>query len=525
MAKPVCGTGPVCGTVGVDVGSQWKQFPKSWHAAIEDWVGLRYCSFSSNDSIAITSTWTSIVMSHRHRRPERSALWRGAIDKSLQKCRAAHSALLASNATPIGDYLIQAARRAQVHVIQLQLPLRNESVVDWQKRIGLVPLPSDIHDIAPFHFDQKDPRLTQFWISPIIESMLDHANCSDHEHGQISNDFNDLPLVDRMLMALANSVHVISVAPQSKTEQLIRQRLSDYRFPEASVFVVMDDLDRNDSATAKKSKSNRTKPKKRICDQTRNSMLDCGAIGWWQALRPQEDGFDTRKLEHFGGQHHSYPVSPDNPRTVVPILMLAEMPSHWMREWPYLTHCTRAPTGAWPDQSMAGYFDSLLMIEGDAISQITPFHTLERILQQQRLIASNNLKRSRVPTVSLTKVPLLELLTRRHFHSHVGRWDWEPYGICIHQAWIERHGGRRVTYLNSSQWNDLPLAEQPYFHPSSSSDGKKNTEWATEQEWRMLDDVHLAEIPFEAAIVFVPTLQEALELASISRFSILVIDR
>ena len=41
----------------------------------------------------------------------------------------------------------------------------------------------------------------------------------------------------------------------------------------------------------------------------------------------------------------------------------------------------------------------------------------------------------------------------------------------------------------------------------------------------MLDDVHLAEIPFEAAIVFVPTLQEALELASISRFSILVIDR
>ena len=58
---------------------------------------------------------------------------------------------------------------------------------------------------------------------------------------------------------------------------------------------------------------------------------------------------------------------------------------------------------------------------------------------------------------------------------------------------------------------------------AANTENPHRSEWQDEQEWRVVGDIHLAELPFESAFVFVPTTLEARELTSISRFPIMVI--
>ena len=57
-----------------------------------------------------------------------------------------------------------------------------------------------------------------------------------------------------------------------------------------------------------------------------------------------------------------------------------------------------------------------------------------------RLIASSEFVRGETPVVSLTAVPLGEIRTLRTYRSHLSRWDFEPYGICIRRDWLQRRG-------------------------------------------------------------------------------------
>jgi hypothetical protein len=191
--------------------------------------------------------------------------------------------------------------------------------------------------------------------------------------------------------------------------------------------------------------------------------------------------------------------------------------------WLYLSHCTRARVGAWPDQSQAGYYDHIIAAKHDEDLRVTAFDALKRILLQQRLIASSDLNRSGRPTVSLTEVPLQTLLPRRQFQSHLGRWDWESYGICINRRWIERKGGRRVLYSSKVRWSELSLQDRPFFQPTRDAETPDCSDWESEQEWRIVGDIHLADIPFESALVFVPSLEEAAQIAAFCRFSIMVV--
>jgi hypothetical protein len=156
--------------------------------------------------------------------------------------------------------------------------------------------------------------------------------------------------------------------------------------------------------------------------------------------------------------------------------------------------------------------------------------SLIRILTQQRLLATDHLKRGQHPSVSFAKVPLLELLSRRKFRPHLGRWDWEPYGICIPVRTIERLGGRPVIYGDKDQWAQLDVTERPFFQSigSSRANLSKNDDensWESEREWRVPGDLYLAMIPFTEAIVFVPSMQEAVHLQRVSRFPILCLER
>ncbi len=445
-------------------------------------------------------------MSHRNRHPETSSDWRAAVERSLQDCRASHSFLLASTDTPLGPFLIQAANRFQVPVVEVRLPFSHESFSDWDKRTS-DPLRSS---------DDADSFAAQLWISP-IEETFENEKVFDEIASAREADcaFDHYPLVDRALMAFADKVRVISVVPGSKTEWLIRQRLDDDQFPTASVFIAMkSEYDRRIHPSIER--SHRTA-------KMFEGFLDRGAVGWFHSERitmsdaPACASLQRQRYIETSGMPLSVPLP------LVPWFTYQKQLPSWSDRWPYLSHCTRACNGAWPDQSQAGYYDRIIAAKRDEGLQGTAFETLKRILLQQRLIASAHLNRSGQPTVSLTEVSLEALLPRRQFQSHLGRWDWESYGICINRRWIANHGGRPVFYSNAVGWNELKWEDRPFFQPTRDVESQDRFEWELEREWRVVGDIHLANIPFESAVVFVPSKLEAAQLASISRFPIMVV--
>ncbi len=464
-----------------------------WESAIQQWLGPRAYRIISQRSDVEQLPWTAIVMSHRNRNPELSADWRVAVEKALQYCRSSHSLLLVSDSTPLGPFLIHAANRIQIPLVQLRLPLARESRNEWTQRVR----------DAMSHSESSE---TQLWVSPIDDAAaLQDANDPSASAPPLCTDFETLPLVDRALIALADKVQVISVAPGSKTERLIRLRLDDARFPTASVFVAMKH------------------PAKPASIAAHENLLDHGAVGW---LHPPS--VDESTIEACGSPrvHLSQASSSDiasQVSTHVPWFKYTLQTHSSSEAWPYLSHCTRARTGPWPDQSKVGYYDSLIASRHGDDLNATAFDTLKRILLQQRLVASSDLNRSGMPTVSLTAVPLQTLLPRRQFQSHLGRWDWESYGICIHRRWAEQNGGRRVLYSSAVDWKKLSPQDRPFFQPTCDDENPDRSDWEREQEWRIVGDIHLADIPFESAFVFVPTKREAAQLATICRFPIMVV--
>ncbi len=155
-------------------------------------------------------------------------------------------------------------------------------------------------------------------------------------------------------------------------------------------------------------------------------------------------------------------------------------------EW--LTHCTRGRSGPWPDESLQEYYDQLLL--GERARGFHARESLLRILKMQRILATDYLKRGGQKSVSLSAVPLWKLLERRTFQSHLGRWDWEPYGICIRKSIAGCQGAREVVYVDkavddSSAKHPGSGLGTPLLPPAESWELEYVSNiWKEEREWR-----------------------------------------
>jgi len=257
--------------------------------------------------------------------------------------------------------------------------------------------------------------------------------------------------------------------------------------------------------TSYASKSRQSKPA---------DWLDRGAIGWLntrnsdtsvQRFVTDASNFECKTSVHtpYDGTH----------LPIFPIRLLGTRASK------YLVHCTRSRRGPWPDQSTSQFHDDLMQNPWKA--QPTVLETLQRILKQQRLIATNNFRRGNTDTVCFSSNEIAELLSMRKFQSHLARWDWEPYGIMIDRDWLEKNGAKQVSYIDrmtAKQTSDDALA---FCQVLSNETHSKD--WRKEQEWRIAGDVRLSRVPFSKAIVFVPTLAEAKTIQALSRWPIAVI--
>ena len=136
------------------------------------------------------------------------------------------------------------------------------------------------------------------------------------------------------------------------------------------------------------------------------------------------------------------------------------------------------------------------------------------ILRQRRLIASTRTARGGVRVVSFTASPLSQLPELRRFRRHRGRWDFEPYGLCIHQSWLKERGVRPVVYGNEANWRDLNEHDQSYFQLAHSlavganetdaeHESAAGIDWTVEREWRHIGHLDLRELPRESGLVFV----------------------
>lgn len=461
-------------------------------AQVSQWIGPRRIVLDFDPSQVNQKRWIAIVASHHQSNSETNSPWREAIESAMRRCKAEDLALIACRATPVGDYLLHVAKRFSIPTIELLTPRPQDSLSDWESSL----VKSSQKSSDPFS------QTSYLRISPLITAVQD------------SPEQLDGPLADLAMIAIADFVHAIDVRKNGRIDRILRRRLASATHPLGSI--VIDLTPPEDMG----SKSNAI-----------HELMDLGAVGWYRPSKydlqnPMTAVEDSLAEKNDPDQALARQTAASRSRVnaaahqaYCPVfstkLIEQTSTSDVDSQWKYLTHCTRSPKGPWPDQSISGYYDEMLTESNHS----HPLDTLIRILKQQRLIATDYLKRTDVATVSLSQVPLQELLARRTFQRHLHRWDWEPYGICIQTHWLEQKGCRPVFYGTKSDFQKLPHEDQPFFQIVPEGNA-----WDREREWRIADDIRLAEIPATDAFVFVPSVEEALRVSSISRFPVMIVE-
>lgn len=293
----------------------------------------------------------------------------------------------------------------------------------------------------------------------------------------------ETPLRDRVAVLAGDRLVVLAARRGGVIERLVDARLRDRRFDPSSVVVALGDgLVQPDLA---------------------QRWLDLGAAGWPVEPRSEPSASECEARDE---------------QAAAPRAPIVPLPCH--EPWPYLVHWTRRCDGPWPGEPETKYLDDLILGRPDA--DHSPLAALRRIICRRRIVASAMGVRGQSAVVSFTAVPLHELPRRRVFRPHRGRWDFEPYGIAIDRSWLGSRGARPVAYGDRSLWESLGESDRPFFQLRFS--GRQRTiDWSVEREWRVVGDVDLSELPADRALVFVPTRDEAQQVARVSPWPVTIV--
>ncbi|MCO8120805.1 hypothetical protein NHH03_03575 [Stieleria sp. TO1_6] len=243
------------------------------------------------------------------------------------------------------------------------------------------------------------------------------------------------------------------------------------------------------------------------------AMMGRGAVGWY--CRPPDRQLpDRQPIAHSGDENSGVRVTAktDAARIVA---------DDWTKtDGQWLVHCTRAPSGPWPGQSMRQHRDSLLLGGSSTMAMSTPapLDSLLRIVQTRRLVASALTSDRRWPVVCFSQQPLAWLLSQRRYRPHLHRWDYEPYGIAIRKTAAVAAGFAPVVYGSAGDASTLP-ADERYRHQATG----KTYDWTREREWRHLGDVDLDRFDVADVRVFVGEESDAPRVAG--RFVVSVVGR
>ena len=302
-----------------------------------------------------------------------------------------------------------------------------------------------------------------------------------------------LSVQDRSVVFLSDHLFALHVRKGGAIETLLHQRMEQPEIPSGSTYVAMQ-------------APNFGSPTNSV---TQKHLLEVGAIGWFVSTHTEtsddiEDVLQYRKRVSNASQL---------------LVHLETLQKRSNRN--YLIHATRARRGPWPDQSLSQFHDEIM--HQPWTHKPSVMQTLIRILEQQRLIGTLDLRRSKKETVCFSERPIDQLPSMRRFQSHLRRWDWEPYGIMIEQEWLIEQGAKRVEYISPEEAKHRDLDSLMHCQVVTSHGGKHD--WTAEQEWRIAGDLRLHRVPFEKCFVFVPNDLEARKIQRVSRWPILSLEK
>jgi hypothetical protein len=460
-------------------------FPGSKSSAAIGWLGLRLAWWPRGIP---PGRRVGLVSSRIGQAPDTQQAWFTVLRAACAKTDPQRDLLITTASTTTARYVERCAELFGLRMLQIDLPKKETiSLEKWFGRAEAV------------QFDKADARVEEVFLSPPL---------ADQEPGE-DKSVRQAPARDRAIVAVSDQLFVFRVRRDGHVHRLVKARLRDPSWPEARIYVALGP--------------------KLVRTEVADELMDLGAVGWvvLDAIGGLTDEAATasaaRPVEECAGNSTRPGVR--STRQGVARLpqesLVVPLPS--AETWPFLTHSTRRREGPWPDQGDKDYLDDLILARREA--DHSALAALKRIVERQRLIATAATIRGGTPVVSLTAVPLAELHRLRVFRPHRGRWDFEPYGICIRRDWLQAVGARPVQYGNDELWESLPRDDRPFFQlrRTRRSDGTEPIDWAVEDEWRVVGDIDLSPLPADAALLFVSTEADALEMAAISRWPVTVV--
>jgi hypothetical protein len=330
----------------------------------------------------------------------------------------------------------------------------------------------------------RAPRnTTRQWFRTRAEHHID-ANC--FPLWIIADRSSDTrPPLDCFAATVADQLRVLLVSAGGNVEAILRQFL-DSRRDGAHAWLLCDD-----SGTPRK---------------LSRELVERGAIQWILRREPGETG----------GEAAGTPVCDKGARRHPPLASLPDDLDDFLAHW------TRAPHRIGADRSGCSQIDRLMFgLPGGDHGALC---ALLAILVSGRLIGSSSLTRDTTPVVSFTGTSLQEFRSRRVFRSHLGRWDFELYGIAIRRASLAKRGARRVIYGAESDWQSLPDSDRPWFQAIGVAQaGKRPVDWRAEREWRVCGDLDLRQFGSDEILVFAPDRDAAIRAAEFSRWPVIVV--
>ncbi|MEM6688254.1 MAG: hypothetical protein AAF664_02430 [Planctomycetota bacterium] len=181
----------------------------------------------------------------------------------------------------------------------------------------------------------------------------------------------------------------------------------------------------------------------------------------------------------------------------------------WMLEDHWLTHCTRGTASKLDALDSKSRLRQLLV--GSPL-KTKPIDSLRSIVRSGRLRASALTSEHSRPVVCFTERSPAEILSMRKFRSHLGRWDYEPYGVSVSREIADAMGAQPVIYGDRDERDRLPDHDRFRFHPKGDTH-----DWTVEREWRAPTTVDLIQLPRDAVRFFAPdTLEHRQRLAHLT---------
>ena len=415
------------------------------HRQVSGWVGSRW--FFCHASLLRRSTrFSTIVCSRLGRSQQHVPRWPQLLELAIRDMQLNDFQLLYHAETTLGTAAQEFAHRAGVSSVELMLSQPKQEPASWVKDC-----------IEQIDAAQDPTRL--LFVSPALES----AQAQQAE-----------PLRDAALIGLADRVFGLSIRQGGNLERLIERRISEQctkHFSVGSVFLAIDE----------------SKPKEHVRVQ---DWMDRGAVGWHVQDTDRALSLDSANAfrcdrKRKGAHQICLPLA------------AFEKEANGRTEW--LAHCTRTSNCSDP------VADAL---HRGRTTTSSPWISLNQICAQERLVASSLLTQGDQRCLSFSAVGLEELLTRRVFRSHLGRWDWEPYGLLVRRSALERLGCRPVIYGEPDERDDLTEAEKPFFQARG-----KTMDWTQEQEWRLIGDLDLDKADRNDVRLFAEARDQAYQLA------------